>query len=78
MAEEDLVRANYRLALILDALGQRNESLALEEEARDYLSEKGLPRDSGQDAIIEILDRRVYVENGRSTGPFKGRRVGKL
>ena len=77
MAEEDLARSRYRLALILHELGRQKEALTLEKQATEALVDEGIPQDSTKEAIIEMLDRRVYVENGRSTGPFRGLRSGK-
>lgn len=73
----DLARAQYRLALVLYEQKRRKEAVLFEEEAVAAISEEDRPPCEDRDEMIRLLDRRVYIQNGRSTGPFRGRREGK-
>jgi len=78
LGQPALARARYRLCLVLYEKQQRKEALALEEEAIAAIPEEILPPVEHRDEIARLLDRRVYVQYGRSTGVFRGWRDGKV
>jgi len=73
----DLACARYRLALVLYDQHRRKEAVGLEEDAIMSIPEHDRPTVERRDDIIRLLDQRVFVQNGRSTGAFRGMRTGK-
>ncbi|KAF2645929.1 hypothetical protein P280DRAFT_442915 [Massarina eburnea CBS 473.64] len=78
MGKVDLARAQYRLALVLYAQQRRKEAVSFEEDAIASVSSESRPATTDHDGWMTLLDKRVYIQNGRSTGPFRGIRVGKV
>jgi hypothetical protein len=76
--QPDLARARYRLALVLYEQHRPKEAVVFEEEAVASVSEEDRPPYDRRDEMMQLLDRRVYVQNGRSTGAFQGERIGKV
>ncbi|KAF5001848.1 hypothetical protein FDECE_10837 [Fusarium decemcellulare] len=77
LGQPDLARARYRLALVLYEQRRLKEAVMFEDEAINSISEKDRPPCEQKDDILRLLDRRVYIQNGRSTGAFRGIRSGR-
>lgn len=81
-----MARSQYRLALVLYEQRRWKEAVTFEEAALSSISDEeqatifcdGDGRDKRKDITMEVLDRRVFLQNGRSTGPFRGERTGKV
>ncbi|OAQ99620.1 hypothetical protein LLEC1_04744 [Akanthomyces lecanii] len=77
LGEPDFARAQYRLALVLHEKGQSFDGALLEDGAVASIPESDRVTNASRGEIMTILDTRVFIHNGRSTGAFRGRREGK-
>lgn len=77
LGEPDFARAQYRLALVLYEKGKSTDAALLEEEAVATIPESTRGTNASRGDIMTMLDARVFVHRGRSTGAFRGRREGR-
>jgi tetratricopeptide (TPR) repeat protein len=77
MGHPDLARAQYRLALVLYEQRRQEEAETMEKKALKSIPDYDPSQSDDRDGVMTLLDRRAFIEYGRSTGAFRGNRTGR-
>ncbi|KAH8691082.1 hypothetical protein GQ44DRAFT_780319 [Phaeosphaeriaceae sp. PMI808] len=69
-------KGQYRLSLVLRAQKRIQDAVAIEDKAKASVPPENRPETEDRDEWMTFLDKSVYIQNGRSTGRFRGVRMG--